>query len=116
MAETNMIDPLAATVLHRLHDVIERNLSLKPSLIVYLRTNPENLLRRIASRGRKEEDIISLAYLEMLHSFHEERIQEMQTKGQNVLVIDADSHLTEERFIEIYNSIRDIDPRKSCKL
>lgn len=76
-----------------------------------MRTNPKNLLERINRRGRNEEGKITLAYLEKLYNLHEEWIQELRDMHHNILIIDADATLTEERCEAIYDAIKEADQR-----
>lgn len=41
-------------------------------VLVYLRTDPEVVHKRISKRGRSEEDSISLDYLKSVHELHED--------------------------------------------
>lgn len=45
---------------------------LFPFFPVYLRTDPEVAYKRIAQRGRSEENSIKLEYLQSVHELHEE--------------------------------------------
>jgi len=42
------------------------------SILVYLRTDPEVVHKRILERARKEEKTVPLQYIEALHHIHEE--------------------------------------------
>ena len=42
-----------------------------PDLIIYLRTLPSTVFRRVASRMRAEEAAVSLEYLTEVHEFYE---------------------------------------------
>ncbi len=44
---------------------------MAPDLIVYLRTLPSTVFRRVASRMRAEEAAVSLEYLTEVHQFYE---------------------------------------------
>jgi hypothetical protein len=49
---------------------------LAVDLIVYIKSDPAVLLKRIAGRARKGEDTLSAAYLQELHSRHQVRQRE----------------------------------------
>lgn len=58
-----------------------------PDLIIYLRVPPYICRKRISARNRKEENEISLSYLEDLHTLHDDWLLPL---GNHVIVIDDD--------------------------
>lgn len=103
--ENRTIEQPFAEVLQQWFNFAQSNFQIEPDLIVYLRTNPENLIRRIKQRGRKEEQNINVEFLQQLHQLHENWLQAMTNK-LNILTIDADAKLNEETFQQILSFIK----------
>jgi deoxyadenosine/deoxycytidine kinase len=55
--------------------------------IIYVRTDPENCYSRIKQRSRIGEDLISIDYLKLCHSYHEEMINIYER--EKVTIIDG---------------------------
>lgn len=80
---------------------------MEPRFIVYLKTNPENLLKRINERGRIEESNISLQYLQKLHRLHENYIKSMEKKCK-IMTIDANTKLSEPKLDQILCFVKEM--------
>ncbi len=67
------------------------------SMLVYLRTNPEVVQKRIMQRARKEERAVPMSYIEALHKIHEDWLHHKSSHPvpAPVLEIDANTDLTE---------------------
>jgi len=65
---------------------LETKFFKKPDGIIYLRTNPEKCLERIRERARNEESTVSLEYLNEIHNYHEEWLN--NSKQTPILIID----------------------------
>jgi deoxyadenosine/deoxycytidine kinase len=63
-----------------------------PSMMVYLRTNPESCLWRAKRRAGPGDDVLTLEYLQRLHDLHEIAAVELQREGIPILIIDAESN------------------------
>lgn len=71
--------------------------SLKLDGIIYLRCNPEVSFKRMVTRGRSEENSVSLEYLKSIHEKHEEWLMPLSDEeefvdnfhGFPVLVLDC---------------------------
>lgn len=66
-----------------------------PDVILYLRTPAEECHRRLALRGRSEEQNISLAYLQQLEKAHDEWL--LNPGDIPVIVLDGTVHWTAEQ-------------------
>lgn len=64
---------------------------------VYLRTTPEVVYERIKKRARKEENTVSLEYLEQIHEIHEEWLYDrtLSTVPAKVITLDGNKDLEE---------------------
>jgi deoxyadenosine/deoxycytidine kinase len=68
---------------------------LPVDLIIYLRCEPETALERIKNRARKEEENLSLSYLQELHMSHENwLVHHKFPVPAPVLVLDANQDLS----------------------
>ena len=65
---------------------LENKFRPKPDCIIYIRCSPEKCLERIKQRGRSEESSVSLEYLQKLHNYHEDWLNNW--KQTDVFVID----------------------------
>lgn len=76
---------------------ITKNIDVGIDLIVYLRTNPEVVQKRIMQRARKEERAVPMSYIEALHKIHEDWLHHKSSHPvpAPVLEIDANTDLTE---------------------
>ncbi|KAG5684025.1 hypothetical protein PVAND_013278 [Polypedilum vanderplanki] len=92
MFANKTLEPAKYYVLQEWYNFIHERHKSQCDLIIYLRTNPENALKRIRKRGRTEESGITIEYLRELHNHHENRlIHGKFYRPAPVLVIDADS-------------------------
>ena len=60
---------------------------IKNIVLVYIRTNPDVCIKRIAKRNRKGEDAITLGYLEMCNNYHEKWI--LNKNVNHKMIIDG---------------------------
>ncbi|KAK6644736.1 hypothetical protein RUM43_001005 [Polyplax serrata] len=79
--------PAQYSVLCKWYEWIQENVDISLDLIVYLKTNPEVVHKRVISRNRAEEKI-SLDYMESLHKAHERWLMDPNQKIP-VVVVDA---------------------------
>lgn len=71
MIENNVIESPFSDILKNWYDFCQNHFKIEPNLIIYLKTDPVKLLRRIKARGREEEQTINISYLQHLHQLHE---------------------------------------------
>ena len=77
----------------------------RPSKYVYLRSNPESCLKRIAHRARTSEEAIPYDYLKNLHDLHEECYE---TASTQINVIEVEGKTIEEIGEELWSIIKDV--------
>eukprot|EP00794_Sanderia_malayensis_P019080 gene19080-20996_t len=103
------ISKLEYSIHHEWFDWIKKEHIQNIDLFVYIRTSPEECLRRVKARGRAEEEGLSLELLQQLH----ERYEEWLVEGTKfdilapVLVIDGDNSIEEmiQKYYEKSESI-----------
>ena len=72
------------------HDELVSELGY-PHKIVYLDCPPDVLMNRIKSRGRPQEQSISIEYLEGIQAAIENQLEKLAKKGVEVITIDSNS-------------------------
>ncbi|KAG5684026.1 hypothetical protein PVAND_013279 [Polypedilum vanderplanki] len=88
-------------VLQDWYNFIYEHHKIQCDLIVYLRTNPEIVYKRMKQRGRTEESKVTLQYLKDLHNHHENwLIHGKFNIPAPVLIIDA--NLDRESILKEY--------------
>lgn len=68
----NSIDPIKSEILKQWFRFIISQVEIKVDLIIYLRTTPDVLLKRIKERNRHEEKNMEISYLKLLHQLHDD--------------------------------------------
>lgn len=77
----------------------------KCNTYIYLRSDPENCIKRIKKRGRQSEQNISSKYIRDLHEFHEKTYENAKKQNMNIVVIDVDNKNINEIANEILEKI-----------
>ncbi|XP_033328250.1 deoxynucleoside kinase isoform X1 [Megalopta genalis] len=95
MKRTKMVQNVEYIVLEDWFDWYTKNVNLETDLIVYLRTSPDIVYRRLKIRARAEENCVPLEYLEQIHAIHDEWLyhQSLFTVPAPVLVLDGNGTL-----------------------
>ncbi len=78
------------------HKWIVEKYAKKPSAYIYLRVSPKTSYYRILKRSRNEECKISISYLELINSYHEEWLVNMgydEYNMQNIPILIIDGEL-----------------------
>lgn len=87
--ELKMISHSEYNILLDLHKKTEGIWS--SSSYIYLRSSPDNCLKRIKKRNRPSEKNITLEYIEQLHQSHEDNYQSALANKMNIICIDVDN-------------------------
>jgi deoxyadenosine/deoxycytidine kinase len=66
---------------------------------IYLRTSPENCVKRIELRNRKSENLIEMSYIQTLHKKHEEWLMDCSRITYPTLVIDGNQDLFDNNIL-----------------
>ena len=93
-AYTNLLfknnpDTKAIALMDGLFDYIEDKFG-KPDLLIYLKASPEIQMKRIHARNRDYELDVDLDYLSDLKNEIDVLVEQAQTAGQQMIVIDTD--------------------------
>lgn len=76
-----------------------------PNTIIYLRSEPQRVLKNVKKRGRMGENEINLAYLQSIHDIHEDwLIRRFHHKNSHVLVIETKNF--ENKVEELYQVLK----------
>ncbi|XP_046658132.1 deoxynucleoside kinase-like [Daphnia pulicaria] len=95
--ESKLMEPAEYAVISEWFKWITKNVDVEVDLIVYLRSDPEVVHKRILQRARKEEKTVPLSYIVALHEIHEDWLHHKVSHPvpAPVLEIDANVDLTE---------------------
>jgi len=106
MYKNNLISNQEYVIINELYDKTDE--IWKSNFYIYLRSNPENCLKRILERGRENETNISIDYLNDIHELHEETYKKALESKFNVLIIDIENKTIEEISLIIIKYLRTI--------
>lgn len=106
LRENNTIEPVLIDVMNEWLSFHQENFPVKIDYIIYLRTNPETLIKRIQKRGRHEEKNVTIEHLRQIHLLYEKWLTNYSDDNCKIIVINAD---VDESQIQIeYQRIEDI--------
>lgn len=106
LRENNTIEPVLIDVMNEWLSFHQENFPVKIDYIIYLRTNPETLIKRIQKRGRHEEKNVTIEHLRQIHLLYEKWLTNYSDDNCKIIVINAD---VDESQIQIeYQKIEDI--------
>ena len=77
--------------------------AIKPSIIIYLFSSPNIVLKRIQKRGRAEESNLNIETLKILHDLHEKWMNHLKSSESGVTIIELNANLPMEQAIEEYD-------------
>lgn len=75
---------------------------------MYLRSDPKIVHARVAQRARKEEDCVSIEYLQQIHEIHEEWLFKKTLFSVPAPVMTLDANVTEEEMLRQFYDCRRI--------
>lgn len=76
-----------------------------PHGYIYLRSNPNKCLERIAKRARNSEDVIDYKYIHKLHVLHENAYMNAVLLGIPMIVIDVEGKTVAEVASEVWTAL-----------
>ncbi|XP_050533310.1 deoxynucleoside kinase-like [Daktulosphaira vitifoliae] len=91
------------------YEYIENTVDIGLDLIVYLRSLPDTVFKRMQRRNRPEERSVKKSYLEKLHVYYEKWLMKdnLCNFPYSLLVIDVNKDLSDENLIKIYKNYED---------
>ena len=101
---TGMISDKERIILIDLHKKTDNLLS--KNIMIYLRSSPENCLKKIKKRNRIAEKNITSDYIELLHEFHEETYKKALEDNIDIICIDIDEKSVSDIGTEVLNAIQ----------
>lgn len=81
---------------NQVYSDVMQQLDSMPDVLIYLRSTPEECLRRLKQRARPEEADIDLSYLQRLHDKHEQWLLPPEGCSTNCMVVDASVNFCED--------------------
>lgn len=113
MKRTKMLRDVEVVVLEDWYDWCIKAANIETDLIVYLRTSPEIVYQRMKARARKEENCVSLEYLQQIHDIHDEWLyhRTLFSIPAPILVLDGNKSL-EGMLVEFENCTKQIFDKK----
>jgi thymidylate kinase len=73
----------------------------EPDLTLYIDVSPEECISRVKKRGRREEESITLSYLQDLHERHKVELRARRTRDLNVVSLRGDEKMVDNAIREI---------------
>jgi deoxyadenosine/deoxycytidine kinase len=87
-------------------EMYDRSMSMwSPQGYIYLRSDPQKCLERIAKRARNSEEQIPLDYMQELHRYHELAYMKGISDGMPIIVIDVEGKTVETIAFELYRAL-----------
>lgn len=90
------------TIIDEWYKWAKKNCDIDLDLIVYLRSTPEVVYKRMKARQRPEEADIPFKYLEELHDSHEQWLMSDDSSFNSIPVLVLDADKTLEEIVEQY--------------
>jgi len=104
---SGVMQPAEYSVITEWFKWITNNLDVNVDLIVYLRTDPDVVHRRILNRARQEEKTVPLSYIEDLHKIHEDWLHYQTTHAVPAPVIEIDANVELPEMLQQISQVKD---------
>ena len=101
--DTNKMNSIESECYKYSYNWLEKKFNKKPTGIIYIKCSPNKCLERINSRGRPEENNISLDYLTQLHNYHEDWLN--KSTDIPVIIVDNENDNDWESLLNNVNNI-----------
>ncbi|XP_015184551.1 PREDICTED: deoxynucleoside kinase isoform X2 [Polistes dominula] len=97
MKRSKMLQDIEVIVLEDWYNWCITSANIETDMIIYLRTSPEVVYQRMRIRARKEENAVSLEYLQQIHQIHDEWLlqQSLFSLPAPVVVLDGNKSINE---------------------
>lgn len=91
------------------YEYIEKNVDIGLDLIVYLRSLPDSVFKRMQRRNRPEERTMKKDYLVNLHEYYENWLMRKNDHNPScpLLVIDVSKDLSDNELTDLYKTYED---------
>ena len=96
--ESGLMNEMEYSVYQEMFNYLNKKTQMKPKGVIYIRTDPNECLRRINERNRGEESKISIEYLTNLHEKHENWL--LNQKQFPVLILDGNQNFKQDNDIK----------------
>lgn len=120
--ELGLMSPLEWGLYREWFEWLAQSRLSRPAGFIYLKTDPKICFERLSSRGRMEEKSVSLDYLELLHTKHEEWLIHKKDVAPYisqvpVLVLDCNEPFEHDERIQRQHAQRIVEfMESSCAL
>lgn len=93
--KSGILDDISYAILNEWSKFTMNTFNISADAIIYIRTEPEILQKRILSRGRSEEKNIKLELLNEIHQYHEQWLLSNTFDPRKLFIINGNSSLTD---------------------
>ena len=88
LAEQGFLNEMECLILDNLHEVLNKNMPITDR-IIYLRADPNVAYQRAKARNGDSDRFLSMDYFQLLHTKHEQMVNNLIASGKNIYVIGA---------------------------
>lgn len=98
--------PTNFTILDQWFNFLTSHLPLHIDFTIYLRSQPQNLMKRLKKRNRIEDSLITEQILKTTHELHENWLIKKQYPSRGRLIVLNANKTSEEMMIELDKKLR----------